>query len=132
MNKLVYICVGIVLIGGIALIVQNSASDHQAEVGAAMAASRPVPKLTEPQQIAARKAYAKKLDIQMLDMKIESRTVATGANADTLVIEDALAGRVRAREIGENYPLLAEMRMLGFKELKYTNGDEAWHWNLKK
>lgn len=130
MKTLVHIGIGIILLGGLALIVQNSLSNRQAEVAAANAP--PAPKLTEPEKIAARKAYAKKLDSQLLDMKIESRTTATGANADTLVIEDALAGRVRAHEIGQNDVLRAEMIVLGFKELKYTNGDEAWRWNIKK
>lgn len=77
MKTLVHIGIGIILLGGLALIVQNSLSNRQAEVDAANAP--PAPKLTEPEKIAARKAYAKQVDSQMLDMKIESRTTATGA-----------------------------------------------------
>jgi hypothetical protein len=131
MKILGFLGMGIVLVVGLGVIVENSLNNRQVEIATANAASAPLPKLTEPEKIAARKAYAKKLDSQLLDMKIESRTVTTGVKADTLVIEDALAGRVRAREIGQNAVLRAEMIALGFRELKYTNGDESWHWNLK-
>lgn len=87
--------------------------------------------------IKARKDAASSIDKQLLDMGIESRTYTEGKAATTLVIEDPLAGRVRANQIGENGTLITELRMLGFKSLKYNNGFDGemyfgWHWDLTK
>jgi hypothetical protein len=86
-------------------------------------------------EIAARKAYAQVLDKQLLDLGIESKTYTIGTDARTLVIEDALAGRVRVNELIQNSNLFDQMRTLGFKHLKYENGfeDELYfgvQWNL--
>jgi len=53
------------------------------------------------------------------------------------VIEDALAGRVRANQISGNTALITELKLLGFKTLKYNNGFEGemytgFHWDLTK
>jgi hypothetical protein len=58
-------------------------------------------------------------------MGIESKTFTVGQDAITLVVEDALASRVRARQITNNTILMAKLRMLGFKKLKYSNGFEG-------
>jgi hypothetical protein len=87
--------------------------------------------------VKARKNAAASIDKQLLDMGIESRTYTEGKAATTLVIEDALAGRVRANQIGGNASLMAELKLLGFKTLKYHNGFEGemymgFHWDLTK
>jgi hypothetical protein len=72
-----------------------------------------------------RKDAASSIDKQLLDMGIESRTYTEGKAATTLVIEDPLAGRVRANQISGNTGLMAELKLLGFKTLKYNNGFEG-------
>jgi hypothetical protein len=42
-----------------------------------------------------------------------------------LVIEDALAGRVRQNSIQQNDTLFDRLRALGFAHLKYTNSVES-------
>jgi hypothetical protein len=74
---------------------------------------------------AARKEYAKVIDQKLLDMGIESKTFTDGKAATTLVIQDVLAGRVRQNAIEKNDTLFDQMRQLGFKKLKYTNGFES-------
>jgi hypothetical protein len=89
-------------------------------------ASAPKPKpMTTAQMVVARRAYAKVIDQQMLDKGIESKTFATGPQAKTLVIEDALAGRVRENEIGKNSQLFQNLHDLGFTHLRYQNGFEG-------
>ena len=58
-------------------------------------------------------------------MGIESKTFTDGKAATTLVIQDVLAGRVRQNAIEKNDTLFDQMRQLGFKKLKYTNGFES-------
>jgi hypothetical protein len=86
-------------------------------------------------EIATRRAYAKVLDQQLLDLGIESKTYTTGTDAKTLVIEDALAGRVRVNALKQNSDLFDQIRTLGFKHLRYENGfeDELYfgvHWDF--
>jgi hypothetical protein len=71
--------------------------------------------------IAARREYANVIDKQLLDMGIESKTYTDGAGATTLVISDALAGRVRENALQKNDALFDQLHQLGFKRLKYTN-----------
>jgi hypothetical protein len=85
----------------------------------------------------SRHTFATELDRQLLDMGIESKTYAVGKDATTLVIQDALAGRVRANQISQNTQLMSNLRVLGFKKLKYNNGFEGemftgFSWNLTK
>lgn len=87
--------------------------------------------------VKARKDAAASIDKQLLQMGIESRTFTEGKTATTLVIEDPLAGRVRASQIGGNTALIAELKILGFKTLKYENGFEdemytGFRWDLTK
>lgn len=88
-------------------------------------------------RVKARKDYAAELDTQLLEMGIESKTFAVGQDARTLVIQDALAGRVRASQITNNSDLMAKLRLLGFRKLKYNNGFEGemftgFEWDLTK
>jgi hypothetical protein len=85
--------------------------------------------------IKARKDAAASIDRELLDMGIESKTYTEGKAATVLVIEDPLAGRVRANQIAGNTALMTELKMLGFKTLKYNNGVEGemytgFHWDL--
>jgi hypothetical protein len=87
--------------------------------------------------VKARRDAAASIDKQLLDMGIESKTYTEGKAATTLVIEDALAGRVRASQIGGNSSLMAELKVMGFKTLKYNNGFKGdmytgFHWDLTK
>jgi hypothetical protein len=87
--------------------------------------------------VKARKDFAKELDAQLLDIGIESKTFTVGQDATVLVIEDALAGRVRANQIAGNSTLMAKLKILGFKKLKYNNGFEdemftGFYWDLTK
>jgi hypothetical protein len=84
------------------------------------AVAHPVTVLTPEEKRQVRKDYAAKVDQRFIDAGIES-TTNTGGTADTtLIIHDALAGRVRANIIGKslNFPLLKEM---GFKKVDYRN-----------
>jgi hypothetical protein len=101
------------------------------------------PKPKTPAQIAAdavalRKAYAKVIDQQLIEAGIESKTYTNGAQAKTMVIEDVLAGRVRANEIGKNSQMFEQLRALGFTKLLYTDGFESldshqgFTWDLGK
>jgi hypothetical protein len=93
---------------------------------AAIPPPAPAPKTKTPAElIATRKAYAKVIDQQLLDMGIESKTYTTGAQAKTLVIDDALAGRVRGNAIRQNDELFDNLRTLGFSRLEYINGFEG-------
>ena len=88
-------------------------------------------------QVAVRKAYAKVIDQQLLELGIESNTFTRGAQAKTIVIQDALAGRVRANSLGKNSTMFDQRRALGFTRLNYTNsfeGDsyESFTWDLTK
>ena len=80
----------------------------------------PVPVLTQGEKRQARKDYAAKVDQGFIDAGIESTTNTGGPSDTTLVIHDALAGRVRANIIGKslNFPLLKGM---GFKKVDYRN-----------
>jgi hypothetical protein len=89
------------------------------------------------EQIAARKIYAKVIDQQMLELGIESKTFTKGAQARTIVIQDALAGRVRANSLGKNSTMFEQLKALGFTRLNYTNGFESdlyegFTWDLTK
>jgi hypothetical protein len=88
-------------------------------------------------QIASRKAYAKVIDEQLLEMGIESKTFTQGAQAKTIVIQDALCGRVRANSLGKNSTMFDQLKALGFARLHYTNGfegdlHEGFSWDLTK
>jgi hypothetical protein len=102
----------------------DSPSTQSAPVVAAAPPPPPKPK-TPAELVAIRKAYAKVIDKQLLDMGIESKTYTSGAHAKTLVIEDALAGRVRQNSIQQNGKLFDNLRTLGFSRLEYTNGFEG-------
>jgi hypothetical protein len=65
-------------------------------------------------QIATRKAYAKVIDEQLLEMGIESKTFTQGAQAKTIVIQDALCGRVRANSLGKNSTMFDQLKVVGF------------------
>jgi hypothetical protein len=85
----------------------------------------------------SRKAFARELDSQLLEMGIESKTFILGQDATTLVVQDALAGRVRANQLSNNSILMAKLKFLGFKKLKYNNGFEGemfsgFDWDLTK
>jgi hypothetical protein len=69
--------------------------------------------------------HTKVIDQQLLDRGIESRTYTVGADAKTLVIEDALTGRVRQNSIQQNETLFDNLRALGFTHLEYTNNFES-------
>lgn len=84
-----------------------------------------VPPQTPAQKIAIRRAYAKVIDQQLLDLGIESKTHTSGADAKSLVIEDVLAGRVRQNAIERNADLFDNLRSLGFTHLRYTNNLEG-------
>jgi hypothetical protein len=108
----------------------NNPNASSARPVSTVAAAAPVAPATakpkSPAELAAlRKAYAKVIDQQLLDMGIESKTYTAGADAKTLVIEDALAGRVRQNSIQENDTLFDNLRSLGFTHLKYTNNFEG-------
>ncbi len=101
------------------------------------------PKPKTPAQIAAdavatRKAYAKVIDQQLTEAGIESKTYTDGGQAKTMVIEDVLAGRVRANAIGKNSQMFDQLRALGFTKLIYTDGYETldthqgFTWDLRK
>ncbi|MGH9685308.1 MAG: hypothetical protein ACRD4S_17060 [Candidatus Acidiferrales bacterium] len=86
--------------------------------------------------ISMRKAAAAKIDSTLLDGGIESTTLVAGPDDTTLIIEDALAGRVRAKQIGDS-AIVAELQALGFKKLIYTNDEidelaETFTWDLTK
>jgi hypothetical protein len=88
-------------------------------------------------QVAVRKAYAKVIDEQLLEMGIESKTFTQRAQAKTIVIQDALCGRVRANSLGKNSTMFEQLKALGFTRLNYTNGFESdlyegFTWDLTK
>lgn len=126
-----FIIFGIIIIGIIAA--ENSGNSpaiaqstpSQSRPSTPVAAPAPAPKTKPADLVAARKAYAKLLDQQLLDMGIESKTYTMGAQAKTLVIEDALAGRVRQNAIQKNDALFDNLHSLGFSRLEYTNALEG-------
>jgi hypothetical protein len=67
-------------------------------------------------------AYAKVIGQQLIEAGIESKTYTNGAQAKTMVIEDVLAGRVRANAIGKNSQMFEQLRALGFTKLVHTDG----------
>lgn len=67
---------------------------------------------------ASRVNFAKRFDEKMLSAGIESQTFAEGPDATKLVISDVLAGRVRAKQLGDNLHFDA-LRALGFKTVVY-------------
>lgn len=131
MKKLAVFLIVIVGVIVVAIIV-NSPSPT-----AAVQASNPIPVAVKPPTpadlVAARKAYAKVIDLQLLDMSIESNTRTDGPQATTLVIHDALAGRVRAHQLAQNAQLFEQLRALKFKKLVYTDGEDSdFSWNLER
>jgi hypothetical protein len=110
-----------------AILASNSS---QPSVSASPAVTTPapasVPAPAKPKSAAEmtelRKAYAKLIDKQLLNMGIESKTYTVGPQAKTLVIEDALAGRVRENAIQQNGDMFDNHRALKFSRLEYTNG----------
>jgi hypothetical protein len=83
-----------------------------------------------------RKDYAKLIDQRLLTMGIESKTYTAGPQAKTLVIEDALAGRVRENAIQQNNDMFDNLKALKFSRLEYTNGFEGdlnfdVYWTIK-
>ena len=134
LSVIVCVVVGVIALFAVIGFVAYSHHDPRTSVQVAPTAT-PAVKLTKDQAIAARKAYAKVIDGQLLDMGIESTTFTSGPDASTLTIKDVLAGRVRANAISKNGNLFDQLRALGFKELKYTNGFESdlyfgMHWKL--
>jgi hypothetical protein len=99
--------------------------------------AQPTKPPTREELISLRKAYAATLDQTLLDKGIESETRTEGKNADTLVIVDVLAGRVRANDLANNTELFRELKALGFKKLHYVNGETddlfvGFTWDLTK
>ncbi len=79
-----------------------------------------------------RVAVAQEIDDYLLRSGIESRTEATGPQHRRLIVHDVLAGRVRARAIGQA-DLTDKLRLLGFEKLVYTNDyDTTFTWDLTK
>jgi uncharacterized iron-regulated membrane protein len=130
----------------VAIIASNSSGPQVSSASPVVAATQPptpakpakpkTPAQIAADQIAARKAYAKVIDQQLLDMGIESETYTAGAQARTLVIKDALAGRVRQNGIQKNDQLFDNLRTLGFTRLEYTNGFDSdlsydVYWTIK-
>ena len=116
----------------------NSVAAPPSPVAAARTPSKPkTPAQTAADEVAARKAYAQVIDQQLLESGIESKTFTKGAQAKTIVIQDALAGRVRANAIGKNSTMFDQLKALGFTRLNYTNGFEGdlyegFTWDLTK
>jgi len=118
--------IGLITLISIIAISQSGTNSYAPQSPTVQAAtSAPVKPPTPAEKVALRKAYAKVIDQQLLDTGIESRTYTVGADAKTLVIEDALAGRVRQNSIQQNDNLFDNLRTLGFTHLKYTNNFES-------
>jgi hypothetical protein len=95
----------------------------------------PKPK-TPAEMMQLRKEYASLIDKQLLNMGIESETYTVGPQAKTLVIKDALAGRVRENAIQQNADMFDNLKTLKFSRLEYTNGFEGdlnfdVYWTIK-
>lgn len=101
--------------------------DEAAEVAAAAAA-----KENAQVQEAARIAFAKTVEDQMLDQGFDFSVVAVGARHTTLRITLALASKVGAHQISKNTQMLETARQLGFQRMELTDGFEsAWTWKLQ-
>lgn len=90
----------------------------------------------EPLEIAARKEYAKKLEQQFLEQRMDTTVTATGTKATTLSIKWVLASRVSAHDLA-NAGLVDQAKSLGFKSVVFFNGFESelaerWVWDLTK
>lgn len=112
----------------------------KAQLDAIAAYRPPAPKAPDPASLLqSRKAYAAQLDENLLSAGIESTTTTEGPEARTLLIRDVLAGRVRAKALGENlrWDLLER---LGFKKVVYTSaaglccdaGEIQFKWDVDK
>ena len=93
-------------------------------------------KAQEPLEIAARKAYATKLEQQFLEQRMDTTVRATGNKSTNLSIKWVLASRVTAHDLA-NAGLIDQAKLLGFKSVVFFNGFESelgerWSWDLSK
>ena len=78
----------------------------------------------EPLQIAARKAFANKLEQTFLEQRMDTTVTATGPKNTNLSIKWVLATRVTANDLGKS-GVLDQARGLGFKTVRFFNGFES-------
>jgi hypothetical protein len=121
----------IIIVGSNSDSATGSSVTAQTSAQPASAPNRPPAKPKTPaqlaaEQIAVRKAYAPVIDQQLLDSGIESKTFTQGAQAKTIVIQDALAGRLRVNAISKNSKMFVQLKALGFTHLRNTNGFEMF------
>jgi hypothetical protein len=123
------ILIGLLILG---VIIAGNAGRPVPASPTAVQDSTPKKPPTEAEMIALRREYAKVIDKQLLESGIESTTTTSGAKATVLIINDALAGRVRVHTLSSNGKLFEQLRALQFQTLKYTDGsDETFTWDLK-
>ncbi|HVP43271.1 MAG TPA: zinc ribbon domain-containing protein [Terriglobales bacterium] len=80
---------------------------------------------------AARIAFAKIVENQMLDEGWNMDVTAIGAKHTTLRMKWALVSKVMAHQMSQKSDIFDTARQLGFKRLELTDGfDETWTWNL--
>jgi hypothetical protein len=125
----------VVILGAI-----TASNSPQSAVSASPSMTAPTPAPVKPktsaEMTALRKEYASLIDKQLLNMGIESETYTVGPQAKTLVIKDALAGRVRQNAIQQNGDMFENLKLLKFSRLEYTNGFDGdlnfdVYWTIK-
>jgi len=81
--------------------------------------------------IEARRMYARQLEQDLLDKRLDTEVRALGAAATTLQIKYVLFSRVWANEFSKNTEMMSTIRALGFKKFRITDGyDFAWEWTF--
>ena len=110
---------------------EKAKADKAAEAAATEAAARQEKENAQVQE-AARIAFAKTVEDQMLDQGFNFDVVAVGARHTTLRVTWALATKVEAHQISQNTEMFENARALGFKRMELTDGFESeWAWKLQ-
>jgi len=85
----------------------------------------------EAEREAARRAYTRIAENNMLDAGHDIRVTVQGEHATTLRLEYVLAGRVFARRLSQQTGLFTTWQTMGFRDLYLSDGyDFETHWNL--
>ncbi len=73
--------------------------------------------------------YAKNLETEFLEKRINADVRASGPGHTTLTIKWILVNKVSAHDMGKNHSLHENLRRLHFKKMILTDGyDESWIW----
>jgi hypothetical protein len=80
----------------------------------------------------ARKAYARDLEVRLLDEGMDVRVATRGTDHTTLRMTYVLVNRVWAHQLSKNGEMFARLRQLGFTRLELRDGyNESYSWDLR-